>query len=564
LKKIIYSIGFKLSVIVIAILLILSLVISYVVMKQIKEGIKIVAIEKAKSELILGNKQIDLMYPGDWEIREGSLFKGSVRMNENFEVTDSIGRDTGGTVTIFQGNTRVATNVMRDGQRAVGTTVSPEVEDVVLKKGELFVGEADVVGIQTVTAYQPIKNIAGEIIGIWYVGVSQEMVKTIQRDFNQKFLIVLILSIITSFIIIGWYAGLMQKRMRRISVAMQKAGEGNFSLHLTDRSHDEIGQLTQGYNAMKENLTKLVEVVLQTSEKVTTYSEELNFSAEQTSKASEHIAKAIQQVSTDADKQMIGVIETTRALIEVSDGIQKMAENSSSISEFALMAKQKADKGGLSIGSTLRQMKTVDQSVSEMDQIIHVLENKSSRIGEITEMIQGVAATTNLLGLNASIEAARAGEHGNGFAVVAMEIRKLAAQSEKSSEQIFQLIEEIINDVANSNTAMQQVKMEVNSGLNAATDAEQQFKEIIMANNQIVAQIHDIAAISQQISAGAEEITATMNEIGEISKRNADHSQNVAASSEQQLATMQEISSSASFLTQTAEELQVQIKSLIV
>ncbi len=559
-----FSIGFKLSMIVIAILLALALVISYVVMQQIKEGIRIVAIEKAKSELVLGYKLIDLTYPGDWEIREGLLFKGSVLMNDNFDMIDRIGRDTGGTVTLFQGNTRVATNVMRDGQRAIGTQVSPEVEEVVLNKGELYVGEAEVVGVSTVTSYQPIKNAAGEVIGIWYVGVSQGMVQTIQQDFNQIFIIVLSISIVISIILIGSYASLMQKRLRRVNNAMQKAGEGNFSFQLVDRSKDEIGQLSQGYNVMRDSLRLLVEQVLRTSEQVTTYSKDLNASAEQTSKASEHIAEAIQQVSVNADNQQTSVNETTRSLEEVSDGIQKMAESSSSISELALLATQKADEGGQSIGQTVIQMKTIDNSVSTMDHIIDTLEDKSSRIGQIIEMIQSINATTNLLALNASIEAARAGEHGKGFAVVATEIRKLASQSEKSSEQIFLLIEEIINGINLTNSAMQQVKVEVNSGLNTASEAEQQFIVILGANHQIAAQIHDIAAIAQQISAGAEEISATMNGIGDISRSNAEQSQNVAASSEQQLATMQEISSSASYLSNTAEELQLQIRRFIL
>ena len=564
MRKITSSIGIRISALVVVILLALAVVISYVVMEQIKESVRIVTMEKIQSELTLGYKQIDLLYPGAWEIRESALYKGSTLMNGNFEAVDNLGRDTGGTVTIFQGDTRVATNVFRDGERAVGTTASTLVADTVLKKGETYLGEADVVGVNTITAYKPIRNTNGEVIGIWYVGASQEMVQTIQQNFNRTFLIVLIISIIISFAVIGWYVGLMQKRIKLVSVAMQAAGEGNLSVHLTNHSLDEIGQLTQGYNAMKDNLRILIQQVLQTTGQVAAYSEELKISADQTSIVSEHITEAIQLVSSDADTQDISVNETTRSLDEISNGIQRLAENSSLISELALLAKQKAYDGGQSIGLTLGQMKAIDQSVTTTDQVIKVLGDKSSHIGEITEMIRSIASSTNLLALNASIEAARAGEQGKGFAVVAMEIKKLAEQSEKSSIQIFELIEEILISIQQSNLAMIQVKTDVNLGLTTASDAEKQIQEILGTNHKIADQIHDIASVAQRISAGVEEISSTMNGLGEISKRNAEHSQNVAASSEQQLASMEEITSSASYLTDTAKELQTQISKFTI
>src|SRR5262249_17775756 len=132
------SIGTKISLIVIGILLVFSGVVAYQVMGQMQKGIKMFATEKAKSDLDLANGFLTNKIPGDWQIKDGNLYKGNTKVNDNFDIVDEIGNITGDTVTIFQDNVRVTTNVMNEGKRAVGTTVSEKVEDVVLKNGEKY------------------------------------------------------------------------------------------------------------------------------------------------------------------------------------------------------------------------------------------------------------------------------------------------------------------------------------------------------------------------------------------------------------------------------------------
>ncbi|KUO52209.1 MAG: hypothetical protein APF76_03995 [Desulfitibacter sp. BRH_c19] len=132
--------------------------------------------QKLISDIQLGYSYLDIKIPGDWSLRDGYLYKGSVMMNGNYEIVDEIGDLTGGnTVTIFQLDTRVATNVRtEDGERAINTKVSDHVAEIVLKKNERFVGRANVVGSWNQTGYDPIHNAEGEIIGIWYTGVPED------------------------------------------------------------------------------------------------------------------------------------------------------------------------------------------------------------------------------------------------------------------------------------------------------------------------------------------------------------------------------------------------------
>src|SRR5690606_24853179 len=124
------------------IILSLSAIIAVVLEQEVTKGIKEFAIEKAKADLTLSYKYIDIKYPGEWEIKDNQLYKGKTLMNGNDQVVDEIGEDTGDTVTIFQGDTRISTNVLKDGKRAIGTQVSEQVSNTVLKKGENFYGEA--------------------------------------------------------------------------------------------------------------------------------------------------------------------------------------------------------------------------------------------------------------------------------------------------------------------------------------------------------------------------------------------------------------------------------------
>ena len=155
----------KLTVLLLGALLIFSTVVGVYSVCSMYSKVTGASHEKLKGDLALGCAYLDLLYPGSWEIKDGKLYKGDNRINGNHVVVDKIGALTGDTVTIFQGNTRVATNVSKNGERAVGTTVSPEVEKVVLKEGKPYIGKADVVGTLNHAAYQPLRDGRGK--GYW-------------------------------------------------------------------------------------------------------------------------------------------------------------------------------------------------------------------------------------------------------------------------------------------------------------------------------------------------------------------------------------------------------------
>ncbi|MCP8970346.1 methyl-accepting chemotaxis protein [Ectobacillus ponti] len=550
------SIGTKMNFLFLAAFLLLGAVLTYAANIEMTKGMKNTIIHKVQSDLQMSYAYIDEKYPGDWSVQNGELWKGKTKMSGNFGAVDEVGKLTGDTVTLFLADTRVATNVMVNGKRAVGTQVSAQVAQKVLQEQQTFIGEAKVVNKPYQTAYRPIQDGSNKVIGIWYVGVSQESINSAVLSFLTVFCAVLGAVILLTLVAVLLFTRRMKQRIQRIVSALQAAGNGDFTVHVQDDTEDEIGMIARGYEQMQQNLQHLVRNVSDMAEQVAASSEQLTASAEQTAEASLHVAEAAQGFAQGAETQGQLILQRAAAVSQMKERVADIATSTHIVSEVTSGTTLQAEQGEQLVEETVHQMSSIHDSVSITDEAIRQLHDRSQEIGNILSVMQGISEQTNLLALNASIEAARAGEHGKGFAVVAEEVRKLAEQSQAAASEIAQLIGTTREDASKSVAAMREVSDNVAAGLRISRQAAEKFRSILQGMQDLVPRIQDISAVARHMSAEAQETAGGMQEIAKMSAQATASVQQVAAATEEQSASMEEVKMLADKLEAGAQSLQ--------
>jgi two-component system NtrC family sensor kinase len=198
---------------------------------------------------------------------------GGILLNQNYEIVDRVkeivykgekykGIETG-TATIFQHDLRISTNVKKaNGERAIGTRVSKEVNQAVLKEGKPWIHRAFVVNDWYIAAYEPIKNIDGRIIGILYVGMLEKPYIDLRNNVMIKFTGMAILCVVFLLTILFFITSTIIHPIQGVVFATNKIAQGDLDHKVEINFRDEIGQLAQSFNQMTENLKKANEKLI--------------------------------------------------------------------------------------------------------------------------------------------------------------------------------------------------------------------------------------------------------------------------------------------------------------
>lgn len=550
IKRFKMKLGTKILCLVFVVILLFSASVGTVMLKEITESMKQMATEKAKGDLALSSTYIDDVMSGDWQVKNNKLYKGQTQINGNEDIVDLLGEKTGDTITIFQGDTRVATNVMKNGERAVGTQASSEVIAAVLKKGKRFYGQADVAGSSYQTAYMPLKDQNGNIIGMLYTGANQSILASLTQSLFTQFAIVLVIVIMVSVILVLVFTRKINKRLNALKSAFESAGNGDMTIEVSDKTGDELSELSVYYNKMRMKLNDTIQTVQQSALQLASASQQLSAGAEETNQASEKITEAVQQIANGAQDQITRIENSESSLKQASADIRDISANTAAIADKGQLAQSKADIGQKEIANVQAQMDAIHQSIQKSGEIIHQLDGRSKQIEQILSVITQIADQTNLLALNAAIEAARAGEQGKGFAVVADEVRKLAEESQQSAGQISKLIIEIQKDMNRSARSVEHVKTEAAEGVTMIQRTRDAFKEIAAATGEISAEISDLSASVTNISASAHQINDSFAANTADIKESTKNTRQAAALTEEQFAAMEEITAASETLSQ--------------
>ena len=466
---------------------------------------------------------------------------------------DALKKEMGCEFTIFHGDERAYTTIQQNGRRAVGTRLSGEISEIVLKQGRSYVGQAVILGETHLCSYVPTYGADGQIDGLIFAGISM-------TSATEQIGLTIILScvagvvlIVIGILIVGAYIKrTVSTPLFRLTVLAQTLEQGDLGLNQHQMmevgidSDDEIGVLSKSFDHTISRLRNYIgeisgmleaiaggDLTAQiTQEYVGDFAsirtslndilQKLNATMGQIVASAEHVSGGAEQMSTAAQALSQGSMEQTGAVEELDETIRSVTGSVKQTSQNVQRAREQ-------VGGMGGQLAEGNQRMQEMIAAMGEITSSSNEIEKIIKTIEDIAFQTSILALNAAVEAARAGTAGKGFAVVADEVRNLAAKSAEASQSTSALIRRSIATVS--------------QGTQIADATARQLEGVVEGARGIEETINGIAADAQLQAEAVEQIQEQIGQITGVVQTNS-------STAEESAATSQELSAQASVLRQ--------------
>jgi methyl-accepting chemotaxis protein len=426
------------------------------------------------------------------------------------EVVDAIKARFHTEATIFQGDERAASTIVQDGRRVVGTKASPAVVETVLVRGQIYRGQADILGTPYFVTYKPLPGPDGKPAGMYSSG---EKLDRAHAARNRIVLyvgatagVVLILGMILLLIVtkrivapIDGVIGVLG-RVHDGDLTMNRDDLGASGIREIAAMEDAISGLIDGQRDILRSFGKESEESLRRAKSLSDDSAEMASAMRDVETLMKQVSKLSAENRSALETAQMGVQEISASAGNAASSAASGAESTSRTTEGSRRAVGQMD----GLISMIREVgKKSGETTHSMNKVSESVESISEFIGTIT----GIADQTNLLALNAAIEAARAGEAGRGFAVVAEEVRKLAEESNRAAREVQNIIANLQASTGASIASMKEVDAIVESTVSGSQETQRRLEDTLNEIALINDVMQNTAAVSEEQAAASQELT---------------------------------------------------------
>lgn len=472
-------------------------------------------------------------------MRDGAVARAEIAKMPDLKdhaIVDRAVSYVGGNATLFVFDdasrqfVRRSTNVKKEnGDRAVGTQLAADhPAQAVLRRGEAYKGPATLFGKSFMTAYFPIADAAGKVVGILYVGIPMAQYEGMLAQAIESMAIAAGIAALLVLIL----TMLVVRRITRPLTSVTRSltalanGESDVAIECEDRA-DEIGEIARTVAVFKSNSLERArlrsEQAAASAAAVEQRKSELRNFVDEFRGSVGGILDKVLQSSGEFERVARQLTDTARSTAELS---AQSAGASEQASDHVRSAASASDELSQSISEITRRVQESNaisaeavQQAEATDQRIAQLSEAGSRIGDVVKLITSIAEQTNLLALNATIEAARAGDAGRGFAVVAQEVKTLAGQTAKATDEISTQIASMQLATEESVVAIKAITETIERISGIASSISAAVEQQRGATQNIAASVRAAASGTADVAINVRQAAEGASETGETSSR---------------------------------------------